>query len=297
MPECGLDWKPKDNLLNFEEIERLAQLFASHGINKIRLTGGEPTLRHGLETLISRLAKISGIDSVGLTTNGVKLAKLAPIYKAHGLNNLNISLDTLQPLKYERMTRRSQFTHVMHGLEAALEAGFESLKLNVVVMRGLNDDEITQFVDFVADKPLNVRFIEFMPFMANGWDSHTLVPYHEMKQVIQQQYPLIPILNEASAVAKDFAIEGFQGTVSFITSMTESFCATCNRIRLTAEGGLKPCLHDAAEINLRDALRANVSDSTLLQLIQSALNLKKPEHLPMEALSHTTQLYMTQIGG
>lgn len=297
MPKEGLVWKEREDILTYEEIVRIARVFAGLGVDKIRLTGGEPTIRHDIEFLIEQLAAIAGIQSLLMTTNGTTLGQTAALYRERGLTGLNISLDTLQPDKFSKITRRDNFIDVLNGIDAALEAGYESIKLNVVLMAGINDDEVMDFVHFVQDKPLNVRFIEFMPFKNNGWQGGTLVPFTQIRSVIEASYALTPILTEASAVAKDFAIEGFQGTVSFITSMTESFCGTCNRIRLTADGNLKSCLFHHEEVPVRDHLRQGMDDRTLVNKIREALSLKPEAHAPMEVLANQDNRSMIQIGG
>jgi cyclic pyranopterin phosphate synthase len=185
----------------------------------------------------------------------------------------------------------------MKGVDAALGAGFEPLKINVVLMTGVNEDEILDFVHFVKDKPINVRFIEFMPFKGNGWQEPRMVTYNNMKETISSHYELIPIVSEASAVAKDFAIEGFQGTVSFITSMTENFCDTCNRIRLTAEGAIKTCLFSEEETNLRQALRDGASNEEIARRIREALWHKQKGHAALDVLPALENRSMIQIGG
>ncbi len=297
MPPEGIDWKPREEILTYEEIVRVARLFAQNGVTKIRLTGGEPTLRTDIEELIEGLAGISGIRSLLMTTNGVTLQHKAALYKQKGLTGLNISLDTLEPEKFAQITRRDHFDAVMAGIEAALSVGFESLKINVVLMAGINEDEMINFIRFAQDKPINVRFIEFMPFRLNGWEDQRLVSYAEMKARIQEHYELIPILREPSAVAKDFAIRGFQGTVSFITSMTESFCSTCNRVRLTADGAIKSCLFFPKEISIRDLLRSGTSDDALLEAVHEAIWLKPEAHGTSQELVNSDNRSMIQIGG
>lgn len=297
MPEEGIHWKERDEVLSFEEITRLAQIFIRLGVRRIRLTGGEPTVRHGIEELIEKLARLPYLESLAMTTNGVLLKKMASTLKRKGLSSLNISLDTLKKDRFNLITRRDCFNEVMEGIEKALEVGFSPLKINVVLIRGLNADELLDFVNFAKDKPLNIRFIEFMPFKSNQWSEESLVSYAEMRSLIQEHYTLIPLMGSPSAVAKDFAIEGYPGRVSFITSMTNHFCSSCNRIRLTAEGAVKPCLHDASEINLRNALRNGASDEDLAQMICRSLLLKKEAHAPLEELHTLENRSMIEIGG
>lgn len=297
MPQEGIDWKPKDQILSLEEIFRVASVFTGMGINKIRLTGGEPLLRRNLEWLAEQLASLPRLRSLAMTTNAVLLEKRAKDIRQAGVTALNISLDSLRAERFRQITRRDDHSAVMRGIERALEAGFHSLKLNVVVIRGFNEDEIVDFVDFVRDKPVNVRFIEFMPFKDTGWTSAGVFPYADMVAAVREKYELSPLDMEPSAVAKDYALPGFRGTVSFITSMTESFCSSCNRLRLTADGSVKSCLFHPAEINLRDELRAGISNQALAALIRSAVLLKPPEHPPMDAIAAGENRSMIEIGG
>lgn len=297
MPAEGIDWKPRQEILTYEEIERLARLFVAHGVTKIRITGGEPTSRAKLPTLIQKLADIPGVETLSMTTNGFRLAQEARIYKDAGLSSLNISLDTLKPERFLEITRRDALAEVLAGIEAAQQAGFSPLKVNVVVMAGVNEDEILDFVAFVRDKLLNVRFIEFMPFKSNQWQVGRMIPYADIKARISEHYRLIPIDTETSAVAKDFQLVGHTGSVSFITSMSEHFCGTCNRVRLTADGSIKPCLLHPAEISLRDAMRAGADDEALSQLIQTAIWKKPVGHEPLAVLSGEDNRSMIQIGG
>ncbi|MCA9842569.1 MAG: GTP 3',8-cyclase MoaA [Cyanobacteria bacterium HKST-UBA03] len=297
MPAEGIDWKPRQALLNYEEIIRLAKVFVELGVNKIRLTGGEPSLRHNLHTLIEQLALLPNQTMLAMTTNGLLLPQTAKLFKAHGLTSLNISLDTLKADRFKAITQFNALGQVLDGIDAAIEAGYWPLKINMVVMAGINEDEIMDFVDFVKDKPLNVRFIEFMPFKNNQWGLERFVPYNAVRQQIETRYALQPIRTEPHAVAKDFAIEGHTGTVSFITSMSQSFCSTCNRIRLTADGAIKSCLFDPAEVSLRDAMRCGASDEELKQLIRQTLWNKSEGHAPAEEILAHQNRPMIAIGG
>ena len=297
MPKEGLAWTPDETLLSVDEIVRVARIFVAQGVTKIRLTGGEPTVRPDLDALIERLAALEGVRSLLMTTNGMTLRRKARNYQQLGLNGLNISLDTLKAGRFQKITRRDGFAETMHGIEAALSAGFDSVKINVVVMAGVNEDEILDFVHFVRDKPLNVRFIEFMPFKNNEWREGKMISYAEIRTQIERHYPLRPIRQEAGDVAKDFAIEGFRGTVSFITSMTDSFCGTCNRLRLTAEGSIKPCLFSHAEVSLREDLRSGVPDRIIAGKIRQAVLLKQEGHAAMRDLPGLENRSMIQIGG
>lgn len=296
MPHEGMKWKKRDQLLTYEEITRLAHIFTAMGINKIRLTGGEPMVRSELTTLVKALGQIPHLKTLAMTTNATLLAEHAQTLKDLGLNALNISLDTFSKERFQAITRLDQFDQVINGIHTAIACGFASLKLNMVVMAGVNDDEIMAFADFAATHKINVRFIEYMPFKDNSWASDKVVTYKDMLEQIQRRYELKRIDSDLSAVAKDYAITG-GGSVSFITSMSESFCSTCNRLRLTADGSIKSCLFYAAEINLRDAMRAGASDEELQQMILFSLAQKPEAHPPAEEIAAGENRAMIEIGG
>ncbi len=297
MPKEGIEWKQKEDILTFEEIIRLAKIFTELGIKKIRITGGEPTVRKDLENLIEGLARLSGLETLAMTSNGILLKDKVSIYKRAGLKVLNISLDTLKEKRFREVTFRDNFNDVIEGLNASLHAGFNPLKVNVVVMKNFNDDEILDFVDFVKDKPINIRFIEYMPFTDNGWGVSKLVSYFDIREKIQSKYDLIPVLNQSNNVAKDFLIPGFLGSVSFITSMSDSFCGTCNRVRITADGLLKSCLFYQPELSLRDMLRSGVNDEIIKETILGVIYEKKEGHPHMQDLKQHENQPMIQIGG
>lgn len=297
MPAEGLDWKPREEILTFEEIERVAGVFVGLGIDKIRLTGGEPTVRKDIETLISRLASLSDAVPVLMTTNGLTLASRAKAYWEAGLRGLNVSLDTLKPDRFLSMTRRDRFDDVWRGIEAALEAGFAPIKLNAVVIRDQNDDELADFVELTRERPIQVRFIEVMPFPGAGWRPESLVPYTQMREALSRRFDLQPVDLGPEAVAKEFTIPGHMGNVGFITSMTEHFCDGCNRIRLTAEGCVKPCLFGSQEVSLREAMRAGASAEELERLIKRAVLMKPRGHAPLSLLPMVENRAMVQIGG
>lgn len=297
MPPDGIAVKPKDEILTFEEIERLAAVFVGMGVRKIRLTGGEPLVRKDLSSLVARIAALRAVTTVALTTNGVLLAENANQLKEAGLSLLNVSLDSLSADRFAAITLRKDFDRVMAGIEAALCAGFDPVKINVVVIAGVNDDEILPFVDFASDKPMNVRFIEYMPFKDNHWVPEGVVSYQNMRNVIASKYTLEPLTKPLGDVAKDFGLRGHRGTVSFITSMTESFCRSCNRLRLTADGALKSCLFYAPELSLRDPLRRGATDQDLEELILLGLSQKPEAHLPAEELASGDNRPMIEIGG
>lgn len=301
MPEDGIDLAPKDDLLTTEEIERLVKLFAKEGgVRKVRLTGGEPTVRKDLTDIVERISRIDGIEHVAMTTNGVALKSKLDALKRNGLKSINVSLDSLVKAKFEFMTRRDGLEKVLKSIDEAIRIGIETVKVNVVVVRGQNDDELLDFVQFAKEKPVNVRFIEYMPFNGNKWETRKMVSYAEMFDTIQKKYPSIARIPDEtkSEVGKNFQIDDFQGTVSFVTSMTNHFCGGCNRLRILADGNLKVCLFGNAEVSLRDAMRVdNASDDDLKAIVEGAVKRKKAKHAGMENLAFMENRSMIRIGG
>jgi cyclic pyranopterin phosphate synthase len=297
MPPQGIEWTPREEILTADEIVRLGTIFVGMGITKIRLTGGEPLTRRDFNQIAERLGALTGLKTLAMTTNGISLAKRAAGLRAVGLNALTISLDTLRRDRFKKIANRDQFDAVMDGIEAALAAGFAPLKINVVMMRGINDDEILDFVAWAKNRPINVRFIEYMPFPDNKWSTGGMMPYAEMRDLIARDYELIPLIGEATAVGKDFRLAGHTGTVSFVTSMTESFCGGCNRLRVTADGNIKSCLFHPAEQSLRDVMRAGGTDLDIERLITQAVDGKQAAHPPMEELLTMKNRTMIEIGG
>ena len=297
MPTEGVEWRPRAEILTIEEIERLVTIFASLGIQKVRYTGGEPTLRKGIERLIEHAAMTPGITSVHMTTNGSALKKKAQTYRDNGLNGLNISLDTLQPNKFVELTGEDMLFRVLDGIEEALAVGFDSIKINVVAMKGFNDDEILDFVEMTRAKPVEVRFIEFMPFDNNGWNKASLLSYAEMLSTISSRYELTKLDTDTSAVGKEFSIEGHAGKIGFVTSMTENFCSGCDRVRLTSDGGIKSCLFFPPHSNVRDAMRAGANDDEIAEVIRDTVSKKRKEHPDLTLLSKMKNATMVSIGG
>ncbi|KAI9116391.1 hypothetical protein K1719_012558 [Acacia pycnantha] len=298
MPEEGVELTPSPKLLTTTEIMQLANLFVSSGVNKIRLTGGEPTVRKDIEDICWELSNLKGLKTLAMTTNGIALARKLPKLKECGLTSVNISLDTLVPAKFEFMTRRKGHEKVMASINTAIDLGYNPVKVNCVVMRGLNDDEICDFVELTRGKPINIRFIEFMPFDGNVWNVKKLVPYAEMMDIVGKRFTGLKRLQDhPTDTAKNFTIDGHQGTVSFITSMTEHFCAGCNRLRLLADGNFKVCLFGPSEVSLRDPLRHGAEDHELRQIIGAAVKKKKASHADMFDIAKTANRPMIHIGG
>ncbi|CAI5710088.1 unnamed protein product [Hyaloperonospora brassicae] len=301
MPKDGVPLQPSEDLLTSLEIIRLTKLFASSGVTKIRLTGGEPLLRRDLIELVTQLRAIPGIESVGITTNGILLRKKLLALQRAGADRLNISLDTLKPVKFAHITRRQGFTRVMNAIVEAQELGFSPLKINCVVQRHFNLDEVVDFVAFTENHAVDVRFIEWMPFDSNRWNDETFVAFSEMMETIETAFPNVEKLQDgANDTSKAYQVPGFRGQFGFITSMSEHFCGSCNRLRLTADGNLKVCLFGSAEISLRDAVRSNVADEDIGDIIDVAVKRKKfalGGHGDMYGLSKAKNRPMILIGG
>nr|XP_040055824.1 molybdenum cofactor biosynthesis protein 1 isoform X1 [Gasterosteus aculeatus aculeatus] len=296
MPDEGVKLTPRSQLLTTSEVLTLARLFVREGVEKIRLTGGEPLIKPDIVDILKELRKLEGLKTIAVTTNGMNLARLLPKLKEAGLDLINISLDSLVPAKFEFIVRRKGFHKVMEGIDMAIEMGFNPVKVNCVVMRGLNEDELLHFVALTEKKPLEVRFIEYMPFDGNKWNFKKMVSYQEMLDLIRQKWPDLETLQSGCQTSKMFKVPGFTGQVGFITSMSEHFCGSCNRLRITADGSLKVCLFGNSEVSLRDVLRSGASDKELLQIIGVAVGSKKKQHAGMFNISKMKNRPMIHIG-
>ncbi|GBM02602.1 Molybdenum cofactor biosynthesis protein 1 [Araneus ventricosus] len=298
MPEEGVTLSPKANLLTTSEVINISSLFVRLGVTKIRFTGGEPLIRKDLKDIIKSVSQLNGLHTVGMTTNGLVLYRQIKELKDAGLNALNISLDSLIPAKFEFIARIKGLNKVMKSIDAALEGGFDPVKINCVVMKGINDDELVPFVKLTEHKNLDVRFIEYSPFGGNNWKDNKMVPYIEMVTKIKAEFPELQRLKDLpNDTSKAYKVPGFKGQIGFITSMTENFCGSCNRLRITADGNLKVCLFGTEEISLRDALRQNMSEDAVLNMISSAVLSKKKQHAGMFNLSKMKNRPMILIGG
>ncbi|XP_060081579.1 molybdenum cofactor biosynthesis protein 1-like isoform X2 [Ylistrum balloti] len=300
MPEDGVELTPSQKLLSSEEILRLSKLFVKEGVQKIRLTGGEPLVRKDVVEIIRGLNELRdiGLQTIAMTTNGVTLARKAPALQEAGLDLINVSLDTLISAKFEFISRRKGWNHVMKGIDTALDLGYNPVKVNCVVMRGMNEEEICDFVAFTKDKNVDVRFIEYMPFDGNKWNSKKMVSYLEMMDTIKARWPDFSRMQDhPNDTSKAYRVPGYKGQVGFITSMSEHFCGTCNRIRLTADGNLKVCLFGNTEVSLRDVMRASPDDTELSEVISAAVKRKKKQHAGMFNLSKMKNRPMILIGG
>lgn len=298
MPDEGVKLTPRGQLLSTAEILTLARLFVQEGVDKIRLTGGEPLIRPDVVDIIAELRKLKGLKTIAVTTNGINLARSLPKLKDAGLDLINISLDSLVPAKFEFIVRRKGFQKVMEGIDKAIEMGYNPVKVNCVVMRGLNEDELLHFVALTESKPLEVRFIEYMPFDGNKWNFKKMVSYQEMLDRVRQHWPNLNRLQTGlTDTAKTYQVPGFKGQVGFITSMSDHFCGSCNRLRITADGNLKVCLFGNSEVSLRDVLRSGASEEELLHIIGAAVGKKKKQHAGMFNISQMKNRPMIFIGG
>jgi len=252
MPEEDYEFTPASRLMQTGEIEEIARIFVELGVNKIRLTGGEPLVRKDAADIIMRLSRL-GIN-LTLTTNATRLNDFVTVLKDANVHSLNISLDTLEADKFTMITRRNQFHQVYENIQVMLKNGFH-VKVNMVVMKGLNDGEINDFIEWTRNEPVHVRFIEFMPFTGNRWTSNKVVTWQEMLHIIESKYSFLPLQNDKHDTAKAYQVPGHAGTFAVISTMTSPFCSGCNRIRLTADGKLKNCLFSREETDLLTAFR------------------------------------------
>ncbi len=304
MPAEGIVLQPQDRLLSTDEILRLAELFVGMGVTKIRLTGGEPLLRKDIVPLTKSL-KALGLTELAVTTNAVSPGSKLEDLVAAGMTHFNVSLDTLQPARFAAISRRpAKYLELVLGNLTRLlgPLGLEGrVKVNNVVMRGVNDDELAAFVRMGEEQPLDVRFIEWMPFDSNGWNGGTFVPYKEMITQLQGAFPALERLQDAlHDTTKWYRVPGHAGRVGFITSMSQHFCGSCNRLRITADGKLKVCLFGAEDLSLRDALREGKTQEELQALVGTAVGLKKFSlggQEDMFALAKSKNRPMILIGG
>ena len=299
MPEHGIPLLSHNQILTYEEIIKIVKIFVNNGIKKIRITGGEPLVRKNIENLIAKISSIEGVKDLGLTTNGVLLKELSKkIYDA-GLNRINISLDSLHPGVFESITRRPYFYKVWDGIMEAIKTGFDPIKINVVVIRGVNDTEIPNFLRLAMDFPLVVRFIEYMPIGENNdWSYEKVMPVKEIKNIIENYVRLEPLQpNEYGGPAQRFAIYPSKGEIGFISPVSEHFCDRCNRLRLTADGKIRTCLFSDDEIDLKPALKDENPEKSLLNLLKQALQRKPPHHNIVPFMIKKCQRFMNSVGG
>jgi cyclic pyranopterin phosphate synthase len=299
MPEEGVDFVPHSQILSYEEMLRLVAISVKAGIRKVRLTGGEPLVRKGFIPFLEQLSAIEDLKEISLTTNGVLLKEFALDIKRCGICRINVSLDSLNPQKFMRITGRDYFHRVQEGIEEAELLGFHPIKINVVAMRGINDDEILDFARLSFRKPYHVRFIEFMPIGKNNcWTSERFIPADEIMNAIRTLGELKALEhNTLDGPAQRYKLEGAKGEIGLIGAISNHFCDRCNRLRLTAEGHLRGCLFSDNEIDIKTPLRQGRGEEELLELVKMAID-KKPKghglvHLdPKKCVRH-----MSSIGG
>ncbi|MDQ0114421.1 GTP 3',8-cyclase MoaA [Paenibacillus harenae] len=303
MPEEGVEFTESSNLLSYDDIVEVARAGALLGISKLRITGGEPLVRPGLDGLIKRLAEIPGIRDIALTTNGIFLAKQAEALKKAGLNRVNISLDTLDHARFKFIARSGDLKRVMEGIEAAGAVGFDPIKLNCVLLKDINEDEIAAFLKLAFEQPLHVRFIEYMPIghADENWRKMYLPLTRVLEIASREGYDIKRKENvKGNGPSDDWQIEGGRGSFGLIHPISDHFCKSCNRLRLTADGSVKPCLYWVDELNVKTALG---NPEAMRELLLRAMDVKPENHemaakLADEAQSHVpTERRMSQIGG
>jgi cyclic pyranopterin phosphate synthase len=279
MPYEGLSPIEHSEILRYEEIVRVLRVAAGIGVRKIRITGGEPLVRKNIPYLIQLIKEIDGISDLSLTTNGILLEKYADELAAAGLDRVNISLDSVRAERYREITRGGDIDAVFRGIAAAQKAGLLPIKINVVPIRGLNDDEITDFARMTLDSPYQVRFIEFMPIGRQDlWKPEMFMPVEEIRTIVGRTGDLHPVKLRKSGPARYFKFEGAAGVIGFISPLSNHFCGECNRLRLTADGKLRPCLFSETEIDLKPALRSDAPDNEIERLIRLSIEVKPEGH-------------------
>ena len=299
MPAEGLPWLEREQILSFEEIERLVRLMAGLGVCDVRLTGGEPLVRREFPKLVSMLAGIHGVEDLSLTTNGYLLARDADALVAAGIQRVNVSIDSLQRDRFFQMTRRDALPQVMRGLEAiGRHPQVRPVKVNAVAMRGFTEEEALRFADFARSTTFQVRFIEFMPLDADhSWSPDSVLTGDEIRTLIDAVHPLEELPREPSSTARVFRFADGEGEIGFVNPVSEPFCADCNRIRLTAEGKLRTCLFSLHETDLREPLRAGASDEDLEEVVRGAVWRKELKHHVGEPGFRQPARTMSAIGG
>ena len=301
MPEEGVGLSPKSHIMSFDEIYTIAKTFVDNGVTKIRLTGGEPLIRKDVTVILKKLASLP--VELAITTNAVSVDRFIDTFKECGIQNINVSLDSLNAEKFKEITRRDYFDKVYNNIILLVKKGF-NVKLNAVLIKGFNDNEIIDFINLTKELPINIRFIEFMPFDGNKWDMKKMVPYKEIMSVVNTSFSedkVIRIQDAPNDTSKNYKIEGYKGSFAIISSVTNPFCDSCNRLRLTANGQIKNCLFSAKESDLLTTLREG---KAIEPVIQNAIKAKLKVRGGMDTLEklqepelHTKNRNMTTIGG
>lgn len=305
-PEEQFEFIPHEEILRYEEIVEIIEESVNLGVTKVRITGGEPLARKGVVDFIKKLREIKKLEDISLTTNGFFLSEYAEKLKDAGLNRVNISLDSLQEEKYKKITRGGSLEKALKGIDSALKAGLLPIKINTVLIRGINYDEVEDFVRLTLGRSLNVRFIEFMPsgeVLKNNYRDK-FISVLEIKESLAEKYSFKPIdINSGNGPAKYYQIKDGQGTIGFITALSQHFCKTCNRIRLTSEGKLRPCLFSNMEVDIKQAIRNAKTDDKIIRSkiirnnILEAISIKTEGHKLNEKFSNRDSFKMSKIGG
>jgi GTP 3',8-cyclase len=300
MPAVDVQFKPRHELLSFEEIERLAGVFVRLGVNKLRLTGGEPLVRAELHKLVAKLAGMPGVADLALTTNAILLTEQAELLKRAGLQRLNISFDGISEATFQKIARRSGVQRVIDGIDTAIAVGFEKIRLNAIAIRGLTEAEIVPLAHFARQRDLELRFIEFMPLDAEGnWSDDQVLGGEEIRKFLEAEFgPLEAAARpDPSQPAMDFRFADGRGGIGFINPVTQPFCEACNRLRVTAEGQVRNCLFSTQEWDARALLRGGATDEEIARLIRASVAAKKPGHGIDQPEFHRPERAMYQIGG
>jgi cyclic pyranopterin phosphate synthase len=291
---------PHRDILRYEEIHRLVSMAVPLGISHVRITGGEPLVRRGIVPFIASLRNIAGIEDISVTTNGVLLEEMAAGLRDAGIARLNISLDSLDPKRFAVITGSDVWHRVWRGIETAERLGFDPIKINVVPVKGVNDDEVVEFARMTVERPIHVRFIEFMPIGATDrWNTDACVPAGEIREAIEKVFgPLEPVdPGKGAGPSQNFRIPRGQGVIGLIAPITKHFCESCRRLRLTADGKIRPCLLSDTEIDIKSPMRGGCSDAELERLLRVALESKPERHYITEAPGSCTGRTMSRIGG
>ena len=280
MPADNVEFMDRSNLLSFEEIQRVAQIVSRMGINRLRLTGGEPLMRKNLPVLIKMLSEVDGIDDIAMTTNAYFLKDQAQSLKDAGLKRLNVSLDALDPKKFRDVNRRDCLQSVLDGLDTARKVGFKSIKINAVAVRNFSETEIMSLIEMGRSDGFEVRFIEFMPLDSDKvWERDKVLFGHEIVNMIKENYELVPIDNSLEiGPASEYNFADGKGKIGIITAVSNPFCDHCNRIRMTADGKLRTCLFSTEETNLKELIRSGATDKTIIETLKQAVLVKEPGH-------------------
>ncbi|MBI4690917.1 MAG: GTP 3',8-cyclase MoaA [Nitrospirae bacterium] len=284
-------------ILTYEEISRVVGIASGLGVRKVRITGGEPLIRKDITLLAALIKKIPGIEDLSITTNGILLERYAEELAKAGVDRVNVSLDSLRPERYGKITNGGDIGHVLRGIEAAEKTGLIPIKINVVPIRGINDDEIRDFAEITLNSPYHIRFIEFMPYGSGLWSPRKYIPCDEIKSTVETIGPLLPVRIRKNGPSRYFRLKNSQGVIGFISAVTHHFCEDCNRLRMTADGKLRPCLFSETKIDLKPAIRDNSSDDEIKRLLELAVAVKPRGHNINDGGDLKLFQSMSQIGG